>query len=253
MQIGLDYMQMRSRAQYYGLRWAGILLLAAGGVLLAAGIAYYGYIFWLRASVDDYSARGQGTILLEESPRSADGGIGVSSVALPEGAFDRRVAELGYTRMPSGAAWPVGTQPAATRLIVPGLGIDVKLDELRVTGSSIASYASGDNPAAGYSAVSANPGERGAMWMFGPAGKGSHSFSSLTRSAELMQNGKEVLLFVNTAGQNYLYATTHSEVVEASALRLNSTDRATVHLVVPVPSGLFDHFLVLSGELIGVK
>ena len=253
MQIGLDYMQMRSRAQYYGLRWAGILLLAAGGALFAAGIAYYGYIFWLRASVDDFAGRAHNATLLEESPRGADGGIGASSVSLPEGAYDGRVKELGYTRMPSSAAWPIGTQPPATRLVVPGLGIDVKLDELRVTGSSIASFASGDNPAAGYSAISANPGERGAMWLFGPAGKGSHTFSSLTRSAELMENGKEVLLFVNTGGQNYLYAATHSEVVNAGELRLNSTDRATVHLVVPVPSGLYDHFLVLSGELVGVK
>ena len=253
MQIGLDYMQMRSRAQYYGLRWVGISLLIAGAVLCAAGIAYYGYLFWLRSSVDDYAARGKGTVLLEASPQGTDNGVGVSSVSLPPGALDHRTAELGFTPMPSSAAWPVGTQPPASRLIVPGLGIDVKLDELGVTGSTIVSYASGDNPAAGYSTISANPGERGAMWLFGPAGKGSHSFGSLTRSGELLEGGKNVLMFVNTSGQDYLYAATHSEVIPASALRLNSTERATLHLVVPVPSGLYDHFLVLSGELIGVK
>jgi hypothetical protein len=253
MQIGLDYMQMRSRAQYYGLRWTGIGLMLVGVVLCAAGIAYYGYLFWLRVSVDDFAARGHGTILLETSPQGEDEGVGVSSVSLPSGTYSQRVAELGFNQMPSSAAWPVGTQPAATRLIVPSLGIDVKLDELSVTGSSIVSYASGDNPAAGYSTVSANPGERGAMWLFGPAGQGTHSFSSLTRSGELLKDGREVLMFVNTAGQNYLYAATHSEVIPASDLRLNSTDRATVHLVVPVPSGLYDHFLVLSGELVGVK
>ncbi len=253
MQIGLDYMQMRSRAQYYGLRWVGISLLVAGGLLCAAGIAYYGHLFWLRSGLDDYAARAPGAVLLEASPKGANDGVGVSSVALPAGAFDRRIEELDFTPMPSNAAWPVGTQPPASRLIVPRLGIDVKLDELRVTGSTIASYASGDNPAAGYSTVSANPGERGAIWLFGPTGKGSHSFSSLSRSGELLSSGKEVLMFVNTAEQHYLYAATHSEVIPASDLRLNSTERATVHLVVPVPSGLYDHFLVLSGELIGVK
>ena len=253
MQIGLDYMQMRSRAQHYGLRWAGIALLVAGGLLCAAGIAYYGYLFWLRSGLDDYAARAPGAVLLEASPEGANGGVGVSSVALPAGEFDPQVEELGYNPMPSGAAWPVGTQPAASRLIVPGLGIDVKLDELRVTGSTIVNYASADNPAAGYATVSANPGERGAMWLFGPAGKGSRSFSSLSRSGELLQSGKEMMMFVNTPERQYLYAATHSEVIPASALRLNSTERATVHLVVPVPSGLYDHFLVLSGELIGVK
>ncbi len=253
MQIGLDYMQMRSRAQHYGLRWAGISLLIAGGLLCAAGIAYYGHLFWLRSSLDDYAARAPGAVLLEASPTTIDNGVGVSSVTLPAGAFDQRIEELGYNPMPSNAAWPVGTQPPASRLIIPGLGIDVKLDGLRVTGSTIASYASADNPAAGYAAVSANPGERGAMWLFGPAGKGSHSFSSLSRSGELLEGGEEVLMFVNTPERNYLYAATHSEVIPASALRLNSTERATVHLVVPVPSGLYDHFLVLSGELIAMN
>ena len=252
MQIGLDYMQMRSRAEYYGLRWTGIGLLLAGAVLCAAGLAYYGYLFWLRASVDDYAARSPVAILLESSPQGGDG-VGASSVSLPAGTYAERVTELGYTPMPSSAAWPVGTQPPANRLIVPNLGIDVKLNELTVTGSSIAGYASGDSPAAGYSTVSANPGERGAMWFFGPAGQGAHGFSSLNRSGELLEDGREILMFVNAPGQNYLYAATHSEVIPAPALRLNSTDRATVHLVVPVPAGLYDHFLVVSGELVGVK
>ena len=256
MQIGLDYMQMRNRAQYYGLRWVGIALLAVGGLLIAAGIAYYGHLFWLRAGLDDYAAQRHGATVIEGTGTVAgpDGGVGVSTVALPAGALDRRVTELGFTPMPSAAAWPVGSQPEATRLMAPGLGIDVKLDELSVTGSALANFASGDNPAAGYATVSANPGERGAIWLFGPAaGKGAHSFGGLTRASGLLEAGEDVLMFVNTDGPSYLYAATHAEVIPAGQLRLNSANRATIHLVTPVPSGLYDHFLVLSGELVGVR
>jgi hypothetical protein len=253
MQIGLDYMQMRTRAQYYGLRWAGISLLAVGGILAAAGIAYYGYLYFLRAGLDDYEALRQDATLVEAAPSGTGGGTGASIVSLPPGAHSQRLAELGYTEMPSSAAWPVGTQPAAARLILPALGIDAKLDAVSVSGSSIARYGSADNPAAGYSSVTANPGERGAMWLFGPAGSGVRSFGSLTRAPSLIIQGEELLMFVNTSELNYLYAATHSEVVPATDLRLNSSDRATIHLVVPVPDGWYDHFLILSGELIGVR
>ena len=254
MQIGLDYIQMRNRAQYYGLRWAGISLLVVGALFIAGGVAYYGHLFWLRAGLDDYAAKRHGTIAIEEAVAAdSGGGTSVSSVALPSGSYNQKVAELDFSPMPSSAAWPVGTQPPANRLAVPSLGIDVKLDELSVTGNSIANFASGDNPAAGYHTISANPGERGAMWLFGPAGKGAYSFGGLTQAPGILSEGEDVLMFVNADGQRYLYLATHTDVIPASEMRLSSTDRATIHLVLPVPSGVYDHFLVLSGELVGVK
>ena len=254
MQIGLDYIQMRTRAQYYGLRWAGISLLAVGGILAAVGIAYYGYLYFQRASLDDYEALRQDATLIEAAaPAGTAGGTGASIVSLPSGAHSQHLAELGYTEMPSSAAWPVGTQPTASRLIIPTLGIDAKLDAVSVSGRSIARYAAADNPAAGYSSVTANPGERGAMWLFGPTGPGVRSFGSLTNAPGLITRGEELLIFVNTSERDYLYAATHSEVVPAADLRLNSSDRATIHLVVPVPNGWYDHFLILSGELIGFR
>lgn len=254
MQIGLDYMQMRTRAQYYGLRWTGIALLAVGCLLAAAGIAYYGYLYWLRASLENFETQRADAQLIDVAATTGDdGGTGVSIVALPSGSHTEALAELGFTEMPSSAAWPVGTQPPATRLIVPNLGIDSRLDEVTVTGSSITNFASGENPAPGYARVAANPGERGAVWLFGPAGTGVRSFGGLTRAPGILDEGKDVMMFLDTADRDYLYSATHSEVIPAEDLRLSSTDRATIHLVVPVPSGWYDHFLVLSGELVGVR
>lgn len=253
MQIGLDYMQMRTRAQYYGLRWAGISLIAVGGILAAAGIAYYGYLYSLKASLDGYETVRQDATLIQAANADDADGTGASIVSLPEGAYSQRLEELGYTEMPSSAAWPVGTQPRASRLIVPALGIDATLDEVSVSGDSIARYAAAGNPAARYPSVTANPGERGAIWLFGPVGSGVRSFGNLTRAPRLITEGDELLMFVNTSERNYLYAATHSEVIPAADLRLNSSDRATVHLVVPVPNGWYDHFLIVSGELVGFR
>ena len=127
MEIGLDYMQMRSHAQYIGLRWAGVLTLAAGILIAAMGIAYYGHFFALRAALADYPAHRDDTTLLGEdvAPAPASGRI-VSARALLPGVSDAAIAELGFTPMPQEAAWPVGTQPPIQRLKVPKLGINMK-------------------------------------------------------------------------------------------------------------------------------
>ena len=254
MEIGLDYMHMRSRAQHYGLRWAGTAILLVGMGLVLAGGIYYGYIFWLRAEVGDYAAQRQDVVPIEnvEAQSNAAEGVTVAALALPAGSYPEQIEQPGFIPMQSDAAAALGTQPPATRLSVPSLGIDARRESLSVTGASIVNYASGINPT-GQLATSANPGERGAMWFFGPAGKGANNFGGLTKAPDLLVDGEEVLLVVGNGSQEYLYLGTHTDVIHSSALRLSSTDRATVHLVVPVPTGLFDHFLVLSGELVGMR
>ena len=254
MEIGLDYMHMRSRAQHYGLRWTGIAILLVGMGLALSGGIYYGYIFWLRAELGDYAAQRQDVAVIENvgAQSNAAEGVTVAALTLPAGAYPEQIEQLGFIPMQSDAAAALGTQLPATRLSIPSLGIDAKSAALRVTGASVVNYASGINPS-GQLATSANPGERGAMWFFGPAGKGSNSFGGLTKAPELLVDGEDVLLVVGNGSQEYLYLGTHTDVIHSSALQLSSTDRATVHLVVPVPTGLYDHFLVLSGELVGMR
>lgn len=257
MAIGLDYMQVRSSAQYYGLRWAGIALVLVGIALAAVGIAYYGHFYWLRATVDNYAAqRPDATRLAADTQGDADGSA-VSAYTLPAAAYAGAVEELGFTVLPDDAGWPIGSHGPAKRLVISSLGIHWKLTEDTVTGGAIANNAASGSAAANpenYQTVSANPGERGAMWLFGPVGEGAGSFDRLTAAAAMLDRGEDVLIFVSSSSGGYLYAATHTEVFPASdQLRLNSSGRATIHLVAPIPSGVYDHYLVLSGQLAGVK
>ena len=90
-------MQMRSRAQRYGLRWTGIGLLLAGIALIIIGLAYYGNLYWLRAGVDGYAAQRQDATLLHESASTQDmpNGAIVSAYALPAGAYADTVETAG--------------------------------------------------------------------------------------------------------------------------------------------------------------
>ena len=247
-------MQMRSRAQRYGLRWTGIGLLLAGIALIIIGLAYYGNLYWLRAGVDGYAAQRQDATLLHESASTQDmpNGAIVSAYALPAGAYADTVERLGFTPLNQSDAKPLGSLPPAERVIVPELGINVKMSQISLTGAAIVNHVSGIDPAE-YDAVQANPGERGAMWLFGAAGKGAGAFGGLSDAAEFLTEGKDLLIYVNSGTRIYLYGATHTDVIPAADLRLSSADRATIHLAVPTPSGLYDHFLVLTGELVGVK
>lgn len=254
MEIGLDYMQIRTQAQHYGLRWAGIGLIAAGTLLIIVGLAYYGNIFWLKSTVGDYAAKRSDVVRPPSSaaPQSPSSGQIVAALALPPGSYNEAVERLGFTPLGPNDASDLGTLPNAERLIVPELGINVKMSHTDVTGASILNSAKGKD-ADNISVVQANPGERGALWFFGEAGQGANTFGGVQTAPELLEEGEDILMFVSNGSQVYLYAATHTDVIAADEMHLSGSDRSTIHLTVPVPPGLFDHFLVLSGELVGVK
>ena len=254
MEIGLDYMQIRTQAQYYGLRWAGIGMLITGIVLVIVGLAYYGNLFWLRSTVDDYAAKRGDVVQLpsRDAPQAPGNGSIVSALALPPGTYDDAVGRLGFTPLAPTDAHDLGTLPEAQRLIVPELRINVKMSHADVTGTSIlSSNKAGEQESA--DVVQANPGERGALWFFGEAGQGANTFGGLQDAPGLLDDDEDILMFVDNGSSVYLYAATHTDVFPSDELHLSGSDRSTIHLTVPVPNGLFDHFLVLSGELVGVK
>lgn len=257
MEIGLDYMQMRSQAQHLGLRWTGRALLLVGILIALGGIAFYGKLYWDRASLGKYVASFQQAAPLEDAAeRQPESGQIVTPYALSEGAYAERAEDLGYTAMPNDTAWPIDTQPPARSLIVSGLSINAKVQDLTPINECTAAAAAAAPDAEGqdYGMVCANPGERGAMWFFGSYGKSVGSFGGLTDAAEKLESGDGVTIFVNNDEDiSYLYGVTDAQIIPKDELRLNSSGRATVHLAMAVPPNWEDHYLVLSGELVGVK
>ena len=247
-------MQIRAQAQYYGLRWAGIGLLIAGISLVIVGLAYYGNLFWIRSNVDNYAAQRQDAQPLPASAglQAPDGARIVTPLALPPGTYDDAVTGLGFTPLGPSDAQPLGTLPPVERLIVPQLGINAKMSQGGVSGAAVLAAAQG-NLGEGLDVVQANPGERGALWLFGDAGQGAHNFGGLEKAGDLLEKGEDILIFVDNGANAYLYAASHTDVIPADDLRLSGSGRSTIHLTVPVPSGMYDHYLVLSGELVGIK
>ena len=165
----------------------------------------------------------------------------------------------GFTPVHPSQAYPLGSQVAPRRLIlIPDLAIDSQVTPLRILslGDSRA-YETPQN-AVGHIPESANPGEQGSAWFFGhlesPLLGGGSVFYDLPKVPGLLRQGKEVYIIADSGTRQYLYQVTLTRVVHQDDLKLDSTtDQATIQLVTCVPRLVYDHRLIVTGQLVGVK
>jgi LPXTG-site transpeptidase (sortase) family protein len=150
-----------------------------------------------------------------------------------------------------------GAVPVATRIIVPSIGVDSTVEELEILdfGGSRA-YETPDHTV-GHIPETANAGEAGASWFFGHTesptlGEGS-VFFNLQQIPQKLRNGEDVFIITDNGRSQFLYRATASQVVHQSEMRLYDTGKSTIHLVSCVPRLVYDHRLIVTGELVAQK
>ena len=109
----------------------------------------------------------------------------------------------------------------------------------------------------GHIPATANAGEANSSWFFGHTesptmGEGS-VFFNLRDIPDKLRRGEDVYIIAVNEQRKYLYRATSSQVVHQRELRLYETGLATIHLVSCVPRLVYDHRLIISGELIAIK
>ena len=287
MEAGYDYLLLRGRRHLFSA--TAVFLLVFGGLLLAGGGAYYAYAAIARADLDrlnaglpdqerdiqDPSAGAAAPLETEAAnPPPALSPSDIAGQGLPWADpldveawsnpleyeprdYREQVLLQGFVPMDPQQAWPVGSQSAATRIMVPALGIDSPVNQLAIRdlGDSRA-YETPIN-SVGHIPQSANPGEAGSSWFFGhlespTIGEGS-VFFHLPRIAEMIHNEEEVLVIADNGSHQYLYRITATEVVHQDDMKLYDNESANIHLVACVPRLSYDHRLIVTGELVGVK
>lgn len=289
MEAGYDYLLLRGRLQRHLFGFTALFLVSLGVLLLAGGGAYYGYVAKARADLADLNAslpQASNTSPIDQNGQGAAGGgnefvpppgmsaqdiasqdLGVGDVIdayawnnpLAYEPLDYREEVLlqGFTPMSMSQALPLGSQPQATRVMLPELGIDSRVSELDIL--DLADSRAYQTPvnAVGHIPESANSGEAGSSWFFGHlespiVGEGS-VFFHLPQIADQLRNGEEVFVITDNGAQQYLYQITSTEVVHQDQMNLFDTGQANIHLVTCVPRLDYSHRLIVSGELVGVK
>ena len=265
MEAGYDYLHGRLQRRIVSL--TGIILLGFGFLLLASGGAYYGYSASAKSNLDDLAAVFQ--------PRSVPAitGSTASNVSLfpgkaisaeswdnPSGyepAYFRETALLvGFSPVSEYGMTISNIQPS-TRILVPSIGVDSPISELSILdlGDS-RSYESPDNTV-GHIPESADAGEQGTSWFFGhtesPISREGSVFFNLQKVPEKLRNGEDVYIITDNGVNQFLYRATSTKVVHQNDLRLDATPGANINLVSSVPRFVYDHRLVVSGELIALR
>ncbi len=267
MEAGYDYLHIHGRLQRRIASFTGIFLLVFGFLLLASGGVYYAYSANAKSNLDDLSA-----VMV---PRSVDSitGSSASNISLFPGKaisadswgnlYDYEPAYIKEQALLDGFS-PIGESgvtltdiPSSTRIMVPTIGVDSTISELGILdlGDSRA-YESPDNTV-GHIPESANAGEPGTSGFSGhtesPISREGSVFFNLQQVPEKLQNGEDVFIITDNGINQFLYKAFASQVIHQNDLQLDATPDADINLVSSVPRFVYDHRLVVSGELIALR
>ena len=151
----------------------------------------------------------------------------------------------------------LGELPAPTRLLIPSIEVESEVSQLRLLNlGSSRSYETPDN-VVGHIPESANPGEAGSTWLFGhlesPIRNEGNVFADLPEIPGMLRRGAEVFAVVENGNDSYLYRIVESKVVPQEELTLTNDGSPQLLMVTCVPRLVYDHRLVVRGELVGVK
>ena len=273
MEAGYDYLHIHGRLQRHIASFTGIFLLVFGFLLLASGGAYYAYSANAKSNLNDLS-----TVMVPMVPvvpRSVDSitGSSASNITLFPGKaisadswgnlYDYEPAYIKEQALLDGFL-PIAESgatltdiPSSTRIIIPKIGVDSTISELGILdlGDSRA-YESPDNTV-GHIPESANAGEPGTSWFFGhtesPISREGSVFFNLQQVPDKLRNGEDVFIITDNGINQFLYKAFASQVIHQNDLKLDATPDADINLVSSVPRFVYDHRLVVSGELIALR
>ena len=293
MQAGYDYLLAPGRQKRGLSGYVGLALSLVGALLLLGGGGYYFYATVARSQLDQMNVSLPSPVSVAPDPVPDEPSAATDIQApseivpppgIPESAiagqtvthgesplvdvwsdpfsyepldYRREVLLRGFTPMEFNKAAPVGSLPATTRLILPAIGVASGVTELAIRDlENSRGYETPVNTI-GHIPEVANPGEAGSSWFFAHlespiVGEGS-VFYNLTRIPDMLGSGQDVFVIADTGSRQYLYRIIATEVLHQDEMRLFNTGWASIHLVSCVPRLVYDHRLVVTGELVGVK
>ena len=166
---------------------------------------------------------------------------------------------------------PAGALTDPERIIITSIRVDSAVKGLEIIDLGDSRAYETPNNVVGHIPLASNPGEVGSSWYFGhlesPVAGEGNVFRDLPDIPDMLRRGDELYAEVFSSSGAYLYQITESLVLEADDLTLSYSEiqeanpeyagldpgGAILHLVTCVPRLVYDHRLVVSGQLVGVR
>ena len=142
---------------------------------------------------------------------------------------------------------------APTHISLPAINVHSKVSELGIKVIGDSRTYDTPNSTVGHIPESANPGEHGAIWLFGhlesPLSKEGSVFYRLPEIPNLLRNKEDIHITLHNDTGIFVYKIHGTKVIHEDELILSNTTGSTVHLVSCIPRFIYDHRLVVSGTL----
>ena len=264
--VGRDFPALRAIRTWSKGRWVSLAMIALGVLLLSTTVGYYLYATIARSHLGElaYAEFADETL---QSSRFAS--IYPGSLVPSLSWVDPRWADMDYDTndalfegfAPLDAdALPeaTGELPAPTRIIIPDLFLDSTIKALEIINYGDARGWETPKNVVGHIPTTSKPGEAGNVYLFGHLhsplkGEGS-VFRNLAKVPDLLREGQDVyVVLFNEEDTAYLYQIVQTDVVKASDFALEDTSGSTITLVACVPMYVYDHRLLVTAKLVGVR
>lgn len=270
-ETGIDYIAVRSRRPSNKRRWISVVTIGLGLILLISAGGYLVYASIARSQLSNLEYPGDSNQGKMDSQLSATKFKQLYPGKLLPGLYwnDPRWTDVqyyDYVSVLQGFS-PLGllSDPhnlkdlsPPVRIEIPSLSIDSSVKALEI--KEMRDVRAWETPknVVGHIPTTANPGENGTVYLFGHLqsplkGEGS-VFRDLTQIPGLLRQGEKIFLILhNRDDTKFLYEVTHTDVVKASSFRLEEADSRIVTLVSCVPKYVYDHRLLVTAYLVGMK
>ena len=163
----------------------------------------------------------------------------------------------GFTPVEPGERVAGGGSQRSTRIIIPAVDIETTVEELTILDLGNSRQYETPKFTVGHIPVTADPGGQGNGWYFGhlesPIQGEGNVFSRLPKIPDLLRDGEDVYVVVESVERRYLYQVTDTDWVHQDDLSLYRADDARVTLVTCFPRLKYDLRLLVTAKLVGVK
>ena len=166
--------------------------------------------------------------------------------------------EDGFLEVASDDGLPKGSLSDAVHIRIPSIGVDSEVTNLGILDLGDSKQYETPAHVVGRIPETSNPGETGNTWLFGhlesPIRGEGNVFRRLPEIPQILKNGDPVYVtLLNVDGEEFMYQITSTTVVHRDDLSLYETEDAAITLVACVPRLIYDHRIVVSGKLVGIR
>lgn len=155
------------------------------------------------------------------------------------------------------SSFPFKADALPQKLFIPIIDLSADIKSLNITALNSSLSWETPNKVVGHIPITSTPGELNQGWYFGHyetlLTNEGNIFNDLPKTVDLLKNNNPVFVMINAGDYQFLYQTYKTEVVHQDSLKLTDSKIAEITLVTCVPKYKYDHRLLVTASLIGIR